>query len=113
MADEVPREIHVGFRMLIEFIVQGVRLTREIESDNPAELVPEVRTEDGVLWERYRADNNDYFEVRQEYIYARTMEPIMEPNPLFEMLGDPDADPATAGPFRPPEAADLEARGER
>lgn len=110
---EVPREICTGYRLIIEFTAQGLRFSREVASADPAELVPEiVKDETGVL-ERYRAGEHDYFEVRQELIYARTMEPIMEPNPMFEMLGDPDADPTVAGAFKPREAPDLESRGER
>lgn len=112
MADEVEREILTGYRMVIQTAGEGFSDKTEIVDDDPIKLEPEIIVDSlGVAWERYNIGEHDYVEFRQKYIWSRSLQPVMEPNPLLEMLGDPDADPEVRGAFRPREAPEIEAAG--
>lgn len=101
--EEIPREICVGYRLLIQAAGPGFsdEIEVKVDIDSFDELTPEVVTKDGFFWERY-GTTHDHVEVRQDYIWARSINPVMVPNPLFVEPSSEDVAPVLAQPEASP-----------
>lgn len=93
-----------GYRLVIQSAGLGFSDKTEIKDEDPLQLLPKYIVDDsGVRWAHY-GDEDDFIELREEFIWSRSLNPIIEPDPTeLANLTEEERNEA----FRPPEASDL------
>lgn len=81
MADELDR-----WRLVIDWSGPSVRGREMISAPTREELEPKIVGEVGHRFERYGTEE-DYFEIRQDFITVRSLNPVPEPPPPAAEVG--------------------------
>lgn len=82
MAEPKPDDVLAPdrWRLVIDSAGPGFRDREIVQAPTRPELDPKIIEVEGVKFERY-GDDDDYVEIRQEFIIVRSLNPLPPPTP--------------------------------